>query len=137
MASSLISSSHHIDFDSVFGIDDTGLVQMFETLIATGLKEFLGCPAMFYEAALTEFFENSSVRGGVVVSTIRGTAIEISENIFATTFGLPVDGLTDLSEALSVIPRGSWGDISRRSYHDPMGKSGIVILEPQWLRAHG
>ncbi|KZV40802.1 TMV resistance protein N-like [Dorcoceras hygrometricum] len=31
MASSLISSSHHIDFDSVFGIDDTGLVQMFES----------------------------------------------------------------------------------------------------------
>ncbi|KZV44756.1 hypothetical protein F511_36550 [Dorcoceras hygrometricum] len=98
MASSLISSYHHIDFDSVFGIDDTGLVQMFETFIATGLKEFLGCPAVFYEAALTEFFENSSVRDGVVVSTIRGTAIEISENIFATTFGLSVDGLTDLSE---------------------------------------
>ncbi|KZV35554.1 hypothetical protein F511_34522 [Dorcoceras hygrometricum] len=119
MASYLISSSHHIDFDSVFGIDDTGLVQMLETLIATGLKEFLGCPAVFYEAALTEFFENSSVRDGVVVSTIRGTAIEISENfskrwsggqhhqgtaieisqnIFSTTFGLPVDGLTDLSE---------------------------------------
>ncbi|KZV50223.1 putative leucine-rich repeat receptor-like protein kinase [Dorcoceras hygrometricum] len=26
--------------------------------------------------------------------------------------------------ALSVIPRGSWGDVARRSYHDPMGKSG-------------
>ncbi|KZV16685.1 hypothetical protein F511_20606 [Dorcoceras hygrometricum] len=98
MASSLISSSHHIDFDSVFGIDDTGLVQMFETLIATGLKEFLGCPAVFYEAALTEFFKNSSVRDGVVVSTIRGTEIEIYENIFATTFGLPTDGLTDFLE---------------------------------------
>ncbi|KZV38456.1 hypothetical protein F511_41052 [Dorcoceras hygrometricum] len=35
-------------------------------------------------------------------------------------------------QALSVIPRGSWGDVSRRSYHDPMGKSGIVIPEPQW-----
>ncbi|KZV27485.1 hypothetical protein F511_17699 [Dorcoceras hygrometricum] len=30
-------------------------------------------------------------------------------------------------QALSMIPRGSWGDIARRSYHDPMGKSGIVI----------
>ncbi|KZV52504.1 ENTH/VHS domain containing protein [Dorcoceras hygrometricum] len=28
-------------------------------------------------------------------------------------------------QALSVIPRGSWGDVSRRSYHDPLGKSGI------------
>ncbi|KZV15882.1 hypothetical protein F511_21847 [Dorcoceras hygrometricum] len=25
-------------------------------------------------------------------------------------------------QALSVIPRGSWGDFARRSYHDPMGK---------------
>ncbi|KZV35637.1 helicase domain-containing family protein [Dorcoceras hygrometricum] len=39
-------------------------------------------------------------------------------------------------QALSVIPRGSWGDVARRSYHDPMGKSGIVIPEPQWLWAH-
>ncbi|KZV30495.1 hypothetical protein F511_23311 [Dorcoceras hygrometricum] len=36
-------------------------------------------------------------------------------------------------QALSVIPRGSWGDVARRSYHDPLGKSGIVIPEPQWL----
>ncbi|KZV34170.1 hypothetical protein F511_29207 [Dorcoceras hygrometricum] len=40
-------------------------------------------------------------------------------------------------QALSVIPRGSWGDVARRSYHDPMGKSGIVIPEPQWLWAYG
>ncbi|KZV29762.1 hypothetical protein F511_45017 [Dorcoceras hygrometricum] len=98
MASSLISSSHHIDFDSVFGFDDAELVQMFESLITTGLKVFLGCPAVFYEAALTEFFANSSVRNGVVVSTIRGTAIEISEEVFDTTFELPTEGLTDLSE---------------------------------------
>ncbi|KZV21440.1 hypothetical protein F511_22621 [Dorcoceras hygrometricum] len=39
-------------------------------------------------------------------------------------------------QALSMIPRGSWGDVARRSYHDPMGKSGIVIPEPQWLWAH-
>ncbi|KZV49888.1 hypothetical protein F511_40960 [Dorcoceras hygrometricum] len=36
-------------------------------------------------------------------------------------------------QALSVISRGSWGDVSRRSYHDPMGKSRIVIPKPQWL----
>ncbi|KZV20452.1 helicase domain-containing family protein [Dorcoceras hygrometricum] len=40
-------------------------------------------------------------------------------------------------QVLSVIPRGSWGDVARRSYHDPLGKSGIVIPEPQWLWAHG
>ncbi|KZV30773.1 hypothetical protein F511_33403 [Dorcoceras hygrometricum] len=98
MASYLISSSLHIDFDSVFGIDDVGLVQMFESFIATGLKDFLGCPAVFYEAALIEFFENGLVRDGMVVSTIGGTTVEISEEIFAAAFVLPTEGLTDLSE---------------------------------------
>ncbi|KZV27026.1 vacuolar proton ATPase a1-like [Dorcoceras hygrometricum] len=69
MASSLISSSHHIDFDSVFSMEDASLAPMFESLITTGLKKFLGCPAIFYEAALTEFFANGSVRDGLVVST--------------------------------------------------------------------
>ncbi|KZV18152.1 hypothetical protein F511_28969 [Dorcoceras hygrometricum] len=99
MAYSLISSSHHVDFDSVFGMDDAALVQMFESLIATRLKEFLGCPAVFYEAALTEFFTNGSVRqDGMVVSTIRGTTVEISESMFAAVFELPTEGLTDLSD---------------------------------------
>ncbi|KZV51671.1 hypothetical protein F511_27647 [Dorcoceras hygrometricum] len=97
MASSLISNSHHIDFESVFRLDDAGMVQMFETLIATGLKEFLGCPAVFYEDALTEFFANSSIReDGMVVSTIGGTAIEISQEMFAAAFDLPIEGLIDL-----------------------------------------
>ncbi|KZV26957.1 dystroglycan-like [Dorcoceras hygrometricum] len=88
MASSLISNSHHVDFDSVFGMDDSTITQMFELLIATGLKDFLGCPAVYYEAALIEFFENGSVReDGVVVSTIRGINVEISEGMFATAFG--------------------------------------------------
>ncbi|KZV39266.1 hypothetical protein F511_14567 [Dorcoceras hygrometricum] len=99
MASSLISNSHHIDFDSVFDMYDASLEQVFETLIATGLKNFLGCPAVFYEAALTEFFTNGSVReDGMVVSTIKGTTVEISESLFATTFDLPTEGLTDLSD---------------------------------------
>ncbi|KZV26885.1 hypothetical protein F511_22446 [Dorcoceras hygrometricum] len=79
-------------------MDDAGLVQMFESFIATGLKEFLGCPAVFYEAALTEFFEKSSIRDGMVVSTIRGTTVEISEEFFATAFELPTEDLADLSE---------------------------------------
>ncbi|KZV24641.1 hypothetical protein F511_27252 [Dorcoceras hygrometricum] len=99
MASSLIINSHHIDFESVFRLDDAGMVKMFETLIATGLKEFLGCPAVFYEDALTEFFANSSVReDGMVVSTIGGTAIEISQEMFAEAFELPTEGLIDLTD---------------------------------------
>ncbi|KZV34399.1 hypothetical protein F511_13417 [Dorcoceras hygrometricum] len=65
----------------------------------TGSKNFLGCPTVFNEAALTEFFANSSVReDGLVVSTVNGVTVEISEEVFAATFELPVEGLTDLSE---------------------------------------
>ncbi|KZV42531.1 hypothetical protein F511_37730 [Dorcoceras hygrometricum] len=80
-------------------MEDTDLVQIFESLIATGLENFLGCPAVFNEAALTEFFTNSSVReDGLVVSTVNEVTVEISEGVFAATFELPVEGLTDLSE---------------------------------------
>ncbi|KZV24458.1 hypothetical protein F511_20717 [Dorcoceras hygrometricum] len=106
MASSLIRRSHHINFDSVFSFDDAEIVQMFESLITTGLKEFLGCPAIFHENALTEFFANGSVRDGMVVSTIGGIAVEISESVFAATFGLPTEGLIDLSE----VPRNLLSD---------------------------
>ncbi|KZV57992.1 hypothetical protein F511_12481 [Dorcoceras hygrometricum] len=99
MASSLINNIQHVDFDSVFGMDDITITHMFELLIATGLKDFLGCPSVYYEAALIEFFENGSVReDGMVVSTIRGINVEISEGMFATAFGLPTEGLTDMSD---------------------------------------
>ncbi|KZV56595.1 hypothetical protein F511_09074 [Dorcoceras hygrometricum] len=98
MASSLISNSHHIDFDSFFDMDDAGLAQVFETLIATGLRNFLGCPAVFYEEALLEFFANGTVRDGLVVSTVHEVTVGISEQLFAETFELPVEGLTDLSD---------------------------------------
>ncbi|KZV25168.1 hypothetical protein F511_41311 [Dorcoceras hygrometricum] len=57
-----------------------------------------GCPAIIYEAALTEFFANGSVRDGLVVSTIKGKAVEIFDEVFAATFELPTEGLTDFSE---------------------------------------
>ncbi|KZV27961.1 hypothetical protein F511_35979 [Dorcoceras hygrometricum] len=97
MASSLISNSHHIDFESVFRLDDTGMVQMFETLIAKGSRNFW--VAVFYEDALTEFFAHSSVKeDGMVVSNIGGTAIEISQAMFAAAFELPTEGLIDLTD---------------------------------------
>ncbi|KZV57253.1 SET domain protein 2 isoform 1 [Dorcoceras hygrometricum] len=51
-----------------------------------------------YEAALVDFFENASVRDGVIISTVAGQLVEISEEWFAESFDLPVDGLSELSE---------------------------------------
>ncbi|KZV43732.1 dystroglycan-like [Dorcoceras hygrometricum] len=79
-------------------MDDPGMVSMFEALMASGLRGFLGCPAIVYEDALVDFFENASVRSGVVISTVGGQFVKISEKLFAETFELPVDGLGDLSE---------------------------------------
>ncbi|KZV41699.1 hypothetical protein F511_09433 [Dorcoceras hygrometricum] len=98
MASSLFTNTLHVCFDSVLSMDNPGMVSMFEALMASGLSGFLGCPVVLYEDALTEFFVNGSVRDGTVVSTIRGKQVEISEELFASTFELSVDGLTDLSE---------------------------------------
>ncbi|KZV31857.1 hypothetical protein F511_33070 [Dorcoceras hygrometricum] len=98
MASSLYSNAQHVDFESVLGMDDPGMVSMFEALMASGLRGFLGCPATVYEDALVDFFENASVRNGVVIRTVGGQLVEISEKLFAETFELPIDGLGDLSE---------------------------------------
>ncbi|KZV56121.1 hypothetical protein F511_11501 [Dorcoceras hygrometricum] len=69
MASSLFTNTLHGCFDSVLAMDNPGMVSMFEALMASGLSGFLGCPA-----------------------------VEISEELFSSTFELPIDGLTDLSE---------------------------------------
>ncbi|KZV27781.1 hypothetical protein F511_37628 [Dorcoceras hygrometricum] len=98
MASSLFSNAQHIDFDSVLAMDDPGMVSMFEALEASGLRGFLGCPAVVYEDALVDFFENASVRNGVVFSTVGGQIVKISEKLFAETFEMPIEGLGDLSE---------------------------------------
>ncbi|KZV53982.1 hypothetical protein F511_40018 [Dorcoceras hygrometricum] len=74
------------------------MVSMFQAIMASGLEGFLGCPAVIYEAALVDFFENASVRDGVLISTVAGQLVEISEEWFAESFDLPVDGLADLSE---------------------------------------
>ncbi|KZV38455.1 hypothetical protein F511_41291 [Dorcoceras hygrometricum] len=98
MASSFYSNTQHIDFASVLAMNDPGMVSMFQALIASGLEGFLGCTAVVYETALVDFFENASVRDGVIISTVAAQLVEISEEWFAEMFELPVDGLADVSE---------------------------------------
>ncbi|KZV27104.1 hypothetical protein F511_17380 [Dorcoceras hygrometricum] len=123
MASSFYSNSQHVDFDSVLAMDDQGMVSMFQDLMASGLAGFLGCPAVIYEAALVDFFENASVREGVIISTVAGQLVEISEEWFAESFELPVDGLGDLSE----IPNDVIFD--SRSIVSLSGSFNAIIVE--------
>ncbi|KZV18577.1 hypothetical protein F511_42619 [Dorcoceras hygrometricum] len=83
-------------------MDDPGMVSMFQALTASGLEGFLGCPVVIYEAALVNLFENASVRDGMVVSIVHGVTVEISEQLFAETFELPLEGLSKLSEIPSL-----------------------------------
>ncbi|KZV53963.1 transcription initiation factor TFIID subunit 8-like [Dorcoceras hygrometricum] len=73
MASSLFINTVHVCFESVLAMDDQDMMTMLESLMATGLKGFMGCPAVIHEDELLEFFANK-------------------------TFELPVEGLTDLTE---------------------------------------
>ncbi|KZV44026.1 hypothetical protein F511_05309 [Dorcoceras hygrometricum] len=98
MASSYYTNTIHVNFESVLAMDDPGMVSMFQALMASGLEGFLGCPTVIYEAYLDDFFENASLRDGVVVSTVDGVTVEISEQLFAETFELLLEGLSELSE---------------------------------------
>ncbi|KZV18188.1 hypothetical protein F511_11091 [Dorcoceras hygrometricum] len=69
MASSFYSNSVHVDFESALAMGEP-----------------------------VEFFANGTVRDGLVVSTVNGVTIEISEKLFTETFDLPVDGLADIFE---------------------------------------
>ncbi|KZV58605.1 dystroglycan-like [Dorcoceras hygrometricum] len=98
MAASFYSNSVHVDFDSILAMDEPGMVSMFQALVASGLQGFLGCSAVVYEEALVEFFASGHVRDGLVVSSVNGVIVEISEKLFAEMFDLPVVGLADVSE---------------------------------------
>ncbi|KZV42988.1 hypothetical protein F511_15438 [Dorcoceras hygrometricum] len=130
MESSLITNSLHISFDSVLSMDDAGLVAVFESFVATGLKVFLGCPAVYYEDALTEFFENTLVRDGMIVSTIEGISVEIYEEDFAAAFELPMEGLTDLSEVpKDLVFDALLGDILAKTIYVKAGSFDAVTHE--------
>ncbi|KZV43931.1 hypothetical protein F511_34190 [Dorcoceras hygrometricum] len=73
MASAYYSNTQHIDFESILAMD----VPRFGVHVSS---------------------ENASVRDGVIISTVAGQLVEISEEWFAESFDLPVDGLADLSE---------------------------------------
>ncbi|KZV47765.1 gibberellin 2-beta-dioxygenase 1 [Dorcoceras hygrometricum] len=97
MAASFYSNSVHVDFDSVLEMDEPGMVSMFQALVASGLQGFLGCTAVVYEEALVEFFANGTVRDGFVVSSVNGVIVEISEELFAQLWMLPL--LMEISRA--------------------------------------
>ncbi|KZV41302.1 hypothetical protein F511_40540 [Dorcoceras hygrometricum] len=98
MASSLVSNTNQVHFSSVLAMENSEMVAMFEALVASGQNGFLDCMSDIFESALIEFYQNASIRDGKVVSTVQGKLVEISKEVFARTFQLPVEGLIDINE---------------------------------------
>ncbi|KZV16212.1 clathrin assembly protein [Dorcoceras hygrometricum] len=100
MATSLFVNTVHVCFEYVLAMDNAGMVAMFEYLVDTGLKGFLGCPAVIHEADLLDFFENGSVRDGLVVSdsSMHFDDLDIAD----TSFSLPPTA-TDIIESLAKL----------------------------------
>ena len=53
---------------------------------------------MLYEADVRTFFQNASMDGESIVSSVKGSDILITETLFSTFFELPSEGLTSFSE---------------------------------------
>ncbi|KZV52988.1 hypothetical protein F511_32833 [Dorcoceras hygrometricum] len=99
MASSFITNSYQINFESVLMIhDNEGMLNMFKALEASGLRQFLGCESILYEAELGHFFETALLQDEDITCAISGKFITISPSLFTTVFSLPSDGITNFSE---------------------------------------
>ncbi|KZV39023.1 hypothetical protein F511_34454 [Dorcoceras hygrometricum] len=98
MAASLIQNAIQVYFDSVLSMEDEGMVKMFKALESSGLCGFLGFSSTIYEADLVSFYQNASVKDNIVITSVHGKYIEISEEHFSGIFELPTEELTDMNE---------------------------------------
>ncbi|KZV27183.1 hypothetical protein F511_31124 [Dorcoceras hygrometricum] len=99
MASSFTATALQVNFDSVLGIaDNAEMVNMFKALESTGLRGFLGCPSILYEQELEQFFDTALVQDNDITGVVSGKYIAITKDRFAGVFGLPTEGLVDISE---------------------------------------
>ncbi|KZV43321.1 hypothetical protein F511_35895 [Dorcoceras hygrometricum] len=129
MASSLINNTVTFILPLSLPWTTPKTVAMFEALVASGLNGFLGCMSDIFETALVEFYQNASVRDGKVISSVQGKSVEIFEEVFARTFQLPVDGLTDLNEWEMKIEFRLLSDILAKSIFVKAGSFDAVTHE--------
>ncbi|KZV25738.1 hypothetical protein F511_04799 [Dorcoceras hygrometricum] len=126
---SFIANALQIDFKSVLGISDNeGMVNMFKSLESTGVRGFLGCAAVFYASELEQFFDNAHVRNGEILSAVQGKFIFISEDRFAGVFGLPTEGLTDLTK----VPKDKMYDA--RNFFSESGEPVIISKKKRQMK---
>ncbi|KZV20693.1 putative protein phosphatase 2C 49-like [Dorcoceras hygrometricum] len=80
MAAYLIHNAIQIYFDSVFSMEDEGMVQMFKALESSGLRGFLGCSSAIYEENLVDFYHNASAFPPLKILTAKSVGTYIAKN---------------------------------------------------------
>ncbi|KZV35769.1 hypothetical protein F511_33267 [Dorcoceras hygrometricum] len=96
MAASFSVNAMQVYFTSVFSMEHAGMVCMFKSLEDTGLEGFLAASGSVYEAAVVEFFANAKVIAGTIVSFVTNRKLALTKEVFAESFGLPIEGIVGL-----------------------------------------
>ncbi|KZV46999.1 hypothetical protein F511_30976 [Dorcoceras hygrometricum] len=115
MAVSFSVNTLQVDFESVFAMEPSGMVERFKTLESTGLKGFLTATGSMYEATVGEFFANAKVISGTIVSFVANRKLALSKEMFAEAFGLPTEGMVGFLD----IPKetaGSFGVVTSEKF---------------------
>ncbi|KZV30933.1 hypothetical protein F511_24613, partial [Dorcoceras hygrometricum] len=74
------------------------VVKMFKSMEESGFRGFLGVSGSVFVGALTEFFANTAVIGGTIVSTVANRKMVITKDVFEEMFPLPTDGLVSFTD---------------------------------------
>lgn len=91
------------DFEAIATVNNAHINTVVEMLTDSGLRKFLGCGQGYSAEIVSEFFANASVRNGIVISTIKGKACNISQHHFADALELPTSGI----DLLTAVPNGN------------------------------
>ena len=78
-----------VDFESIDRLEVSQMVEMFRSLEATGLKRFLGGTNGVHEEEVRQFFQAENVMGDSIISTVKGSELTVSKQVFAQFFELP------------------------------------------------
>ncbi|KZV18581.1 hypothetical protein F511_42280 [Dorcoceras hygrometricum] len=82
-----------VDFASVLAMEHTGMIRMFKSLEETGPMGFMEASRSVYEGAVFEFFGNTTIIAGTIVSFVANRKLVVTKDMFAEAFGLPTEGL--------------------------------------------
>ncbi|KZV54298.1 hypothetical protein F511_19206 [Dorcoceras hygrometricum] len=124
MASSFITNSYQINFESVLMIhDNEGMLNMFKSLEASGLRRFLGCESVLYEAELGQFFDTALLQDEDITCAISGKFITISPSLFTTGVPFPSAKILSMKTVHTYIVTNTTIDARAESEEPGMAKT--------------